>query len=125
MDMNVKVKLIKAKDFIKVTSDGRLDHKASEELLLRLAQAKRPPADFDLLVDLRKAQVDLTTIEIYELAAALAKIQDSYRDRIALLVNKGKDFDDAEFFENCSRNKGLVVETFDNFEAALDWIYEA
>jgi len=121
--MPAKVKIIRAKDFLQVTEDGVVDFESSKKMLTDVAKAKRPPADFDVLIDLRRAQWRLNTADIYYLASALAEIPDAYRSKIAVLVLPGADFKQAEFLEICSKNRGLTVEAFTNFEDAIQWFF--
>ena len=82
-----------------------------------------------LINDLRKAQVKLSTLELYELPHF---IEGAGLDRLckrAVVVSQ--DFDDYRFFENISRRRGHLVEIFadsDKFsifrdmEKAKEWL---
>jgi len=41
-----------------------------------------------------------------------------------VLILPGLDFDKAEFFELCSKNRGYNVDVFTNYEDAIQWFYE-
>ncbi len=62
--MPAKIKVIRARDFLQVTETGDLDLSSSQQILLDVATARRPPADFAIMLDLRRVQWRLTTIEI-------------------------------------------------------------
>jgi len=42
---------------------------------------------------------------------------------IAFLFLPGADFDDAGFLETCSKNKGMSVDIFSDFEDAIHWFF--
>jgi hypothetical protein len=121
--MPTKIKIVRARDFLQTTAQDDFDLEASRLVLQRVAAARRPPADFHVLLDLRRAQWRLSTMDIYELAAALAGHRDLRTSKIAVLVLPGADFDQAQFLETCAVNKGMNVDTFTNFEDAIQWFF--
>ena len=121
--MATKIKIIRSVDYLSVTDDGVVEFEESKKKLLEIAGTKRPPADYEILLDFRRTQWILSTEEIYSLANVLINDQDSYRDKIALLLLPGVNFDKAYFQELCSRNKGIAVHTFTNYEDAIQWFY--
>lgn len=123
--MPVKIKLIRSIEYLHSTPEGEIDFEKSKEILVELAKAKRPPADFNVLMDFRRAQMKLSTADIYFLAAELANYEHTFLNKIAILVLPGLDFDKSEFFELCSKNRGLNVDTFSNFEDAMQWFYDS
>ena len=123
--MPAKVKVVRAKDFLQTTPEGDIDFEASREILRDVAAARRPPADYHVLLDLRRAQWLLNSIDIYHLAVALAKHKDLRTSKIAILALPGASFDHAQFFETCSVNRGMNVDAFTNFEDAIQWFFAA
>ncbi|MFH1313187.1 MAG: hypothetical protein ABIJ00_08150 [Candidatus Eisenbacteria bacterium] len=121
--MATKVKIVRARDFLQTTTDDVLDLEASCQVLKEVAAARRPPADFDVLLDFRRAQWRLSTMDIYGLAAALAGYEDLRTSKIAVLVLPGANFDQAQFLETCSVNRGMNVDAFTNFEDAVQWFF--
>lgn len=122
--MTKKIKLIRSVEYLHTSPEGKIDFQQSKKILADLAKAKRPPADFDILLDFRRAQWVLSTADIYYLAAELDKHDHTYRDKVAILVLPGLDFDNSEFFELCAQNRGFNVETFTNYEEAVQWFFE-
>ncbi|HMA76983.1 MAG TPA: hypothetical protein VKO43_06725 [Candidatus Krumholzibacteriaceae bacterium] len=122
--MSPKIKLIRSVEYLHSSPEGEIDMEKSKQFLAELAKAKRPPADYDIILDLRRAQVKLSTTDIWYLAAELMKYKNTFRDKLALLVLPGLDFDRAEFFELCSKNRGYNVDVFTNYENAIQWFYE-
>ena len=123
--MAVKIKIIRATDFLQVSPEGELDLDASRRLLVAVASAKRPPADFEVLLDLREVEWDLSTTDIWSLAKELGRHGETFRDKLAVLAAPGEAFDQAEFFELCSQNRGYRVEAFSSFEEAIQWLFPA
>lgn len=120
--MAIKIKIVSAKDFIEVTADGMIDIAASRRLLVEIAKAERQPVDYELLVDFRDTDSRLSVTDIYQLAAELGEHTDIHRGKVALLVTPGLNFNQARFFETCSRNRGFLVDAFTDYEKAMRWI---
>jgi hypothetical protein len=117
-----KIKLITAKDFLEVTPDGLINLSTSRQLLVDIAKAERPPADYDLLVDFRDTHSQLSITDVYRLAAELCQHGDTFQRKVALLVLPGINFDRASFFETCSFNRGFCVNAFTDYEKAMRWM---
>lgn len=122
--MTTKIKLIRSVEYLQTSPEGEINFDKSKMVLAEMAKAKRPPADFDILLDFRRAQWILSTADIYYLAAELGKHNHTYRDKVAVLVLPGNNFDKSEFFELCAQNRGFNVETFTNYEEAVQWFFE-
>jgi len=108
--MATKIKIVTAKDFIKVASDGIIDMSTSRQLLVDIAKAERRPVDYDLLVDFRNSTWSMSTGDVYQLASELCEHNDTFRGKVALLVQPGTDFDTASFLETCSHNRGFNID---------------
>lgn len=121
--MATKIKVIRSVDYLSVKDDGSIDFDESKELLKALAEPKRPPADYEILLDFRRTQWILSTEEIFHLIQVLFTIPDSYREKIALLVLPGVNFDKGIFTEMCEGYSEMVIGTFSNFEDAIHWFY--
>ena len=120
--MATKIKIINTGDFLEVTPEGIIDMTASRQLLVDIAKAEHHPVDYDLLIDFRDTQWHMSTLDLYQLASELVQHEDTFRQKVALLVLPGDTFDSAEFFETCSRNLGFAVEAFADFESAVRWL---
>ena len=112
-------------DYLKISDDGTIQFEDSERTLSDLVEPKRPPADYEILLDFRRTQWVLSTEEICSLVRVLIEKPDSYRDKIALLLLPGVNFDRAYFKELCSENRGITVQTFTNYEDAIQWFYNS
>ena len=123
--MTTKIKIITAGDFLEVTPEGVINIATSRQLLIDIAKAEHPPADYELLVDFRNTECDLSVPDVYQLAAELGRYGDVFRRKVALLVPPGLDFDRASFFETCSHNRGFQVDAFTDYEKAMRWVLSA
>jgi len=122
--MTTKIKLVRSIEYLHTSPTGEVDLERSKQLLVDLAKAKRPPADYDIILDFRRSQLKLSTTDIWYLAADLVNHDHTFKDKVAVLILPGLDFDKAKFFELCSKNRGLNVEVFTNYEDAVQWLYE-
>lgn len=120
--MATKIKIITTSDFMEVTPDGTIDINTSRQLLVDIARATQSPADHELLVDFRDTVSELSTFNVYELAAELVRHGDTFRRKVALLVLPGVNFDQASFFETCSYNRGFSVNAYTDYENAIRWL---
>lgn len=123
-NMPTKFKLIRSVEYLQTDANEDIDLEASKQMLIEIAKAKRPLADFDLLLDFRRIQLKLNTVEIYFLASELHLHGDTFCDKVAILVLPGLNFEKAEFFELCAKNRGFKVDCFTNYEDAVQWFYE-
>ena len=121
--MATKIKIIRSVDYLSVSDNGTIEFGKSKKTLSEIVEPKRPPADYEILLDFRRTQWVLSTDEIYSLVQVLMDKPDSFRDKIALLLLPGVNFDSLYFKELCSENKGITVQTFSNYEDAIHWFY--
>jgi len=120
--MTANIRVIHAQDFIKATPEGWLDRKQSMKLLLDIAAIAPELANFHVILDTRKAQSNLSEIDLWFLASELS---DHFRDvtqspRMAVLCPLER-FNRAEFFALCANNRGCNISAFTSFEDAFEW----
>jgi len=120
--MATKIKIITASDFMEITPDGIINIYTSKQLLIDIAKAEIPPADYELLVDFRNTKSDLSISDVYALAAELYRHGDTFRRKVALLVLPGVNFNLASFFETCAHNRGFSINAYTDYENALRWL---
>ena len=123
--MATKIKIVTARDFLEVTPDGIIDITTSRKLLADIAKAEYDTVDYELLIDFRDTQFQLSVTDVYKLAGELGKHGDTFRGKVALLVLPGVDFKQAHFFETCSQNRGFLINAFTDYENAVRWILNA
>jgi hypothetical protein len=90
--------------------EGKIDIKIAQEFAKEAIKQTAEHNCRKLLNDLRKAQVKLSTFDIYHLPSSIEKAGLDHLCKRALLVSR--DFDDYRFFENISRSHGHLVEIF-------------
>ncbi len=122
--MATTIRHIMARDFLEVTADGIINMDTSRQLIVDIAKAEHHHADYELLIDLRDTQSELTVTNVYQLAAELCKHGTTFRRKVALVVTPGINFNQADFFETCAHNRGFFVNAYTDYETALRWILE-
>jgi hypothetical protein len=120
--MATKIKIVTARDFIEVTPEGKIDINTSRQLLIDIAKTKHQPVDYDLLIDFRDTEWEMSTLDLYEIASELTQYGNTFRRKVAILVLPGVNFDPAEFLETCSHNRGFSVDAFSDYETAMRWL---
>ena len=122
--MPANIKIIHAHDFIKATPEGHFDLEESKKLLLEVALASAPLADYNIILDTRKMQSEMSNADLWYLAEELSKNFHktfSRTPKTAILCPVDK-FDHAGFFALCAQNRGCQVAAFTSVEAAYEWL---
>ena len=121
--MDLQLRIIHANDFLRACPTGELDLERSRELLVTLAAANRPPADRDILLDLRSATAaKLETAEIIALVRVMVENLVSFQHKVALLLRPDAPGYRATLLEHLADNRGFNVEVFKDFEQAMTWL---
>ncbi len=121
--MPLSLHVIHAKEFVKMTPDGELDFDSTRDLLIKVVSIETKASELEILVDFRHARANLTTTDIWYLAEALDEKRTLFRRKMALLISKDGNFDNAKFFELCATNRGLDVGAFNSYEDAITWLF--
>ena len=122
--MNTTRKTFPPKHLLAMTSSGTIDLAASKTALKNLAVDPDFRANYEVLLDLRDSECDLSLSDVFEIAIFIARPDPALppRQKIAVLVS-GKDaFDHAKFLEQCSKHQGIKVNAFDDHEKASKWL---
>ena len=122
--MSTKINLIRSIEYLYSSPEGKIDLEKSKQILTDLAKAKQSPADYDIILDFRRSQLKLSTTDLWYLAAELVNHNNAFREKVAVLILPDLNFEKAEFFELCSRNRGFNINVFTNYEDAVQWFYE-
>ncbi len=120
--MKANYKIIRAKDFIKSKPSGKLDMEQSKKVLAELASIAKPPADYEILLDVREAYTNFSFIEVFQLVKELIAHRSAFRNKIAVLVRNDYQFSNAKFAQLCATNRGIKITAFIDFEKAIDWL---
>jgi hypothetical protein len=121
--MPTKIQIIHAHDFLKATSDGKLDLEASKQLLTQIASASVGLEDHDIILDTRAAHSSLTAFDLWYLAREVAIHRNFFGRKKAILCPPER-FDHAELFALCAQDRGLKAQAFTSYEDAMEWILE-
>ena len=119
----LKLQIIPARDFVKITPKGKLDLESSKKRLAKIASVISPLArtDSETLIDTREAKSSMTATDIWQLASEFAEHRMTFRNKIAVLIPQN-GFDRANFFDLCAQNRGFEVGAFTDFEDAINWL---
>ena len=120
--MKVNYKVINAKDFLRIKSTGKPDLEYAKKVLTEIALMSRPPADYEILFDVRDAYGNLNYADAYALIAVLGKHRESFRNKIAILARDDEQFDRAHFLELSANYRGFKVGAFTSFEDTINWL---
>jgi hypothetical protein len=122
--MRTTRKAFPLKDLIIVTSSGTIDLVASKSTLKGLAADPEFDRQYEILLDLRDSECELSVTDVYEIATYLARPDPVLptRKKIAVLVSGQRAFDHAKFLEVCSANRGIQVGAFEDHEKASEWL---
>jgi hypothetical protein len=120
--MDLDIRIIQHKDFLKTTPSGEIDLENSKRVLLRLAAFNQPPGNRDVLLDLRDTTNSLAMVHVPELVELMIKHRHSFNNKLALLTRSGDHLELAKFIELYAANRGFRVAAFDSFEAAILWL---
>jgi hypothetical protein len=121
--MPTNIRVIHAGDFIRATPEGELDLEKSKELLLGVASTAASLADYEILLDMRKAQGKMSLTDMWYLAAELSEHREAFSRRTAVLCPLER-FDLAGFFALCAENRGFRVGAFTSYEDAMEWLID-
>ena len=119
--MPTDIRVIHAPDFVRATADGELDFEASKKALKEVGLAASNLVNYEILLDTRRTQSQMSATELWYLAADLSTLGEAFHRKTAVLCPV-EHFDDAAFFETCAQNRGFRVKAFTSFEAAINWL---
>src|SRR5580765_1714864 len=107
-----------------MTSSGTIDLAASQSALKSLAADPEFDRHYEILLDLRSSDCELSVMDVYEIARYLAWPDPALptRKKIAVLVSGQRAFDHAKFLEVCSTNRGSQIGAFEDYEKASEWL---
>ena len=121
--MTLKLHVIHAKEFVKMTPNGEFDFDSTRDLMIEAISVESEASELEILFDFRQARAHLTTTDIWYLAEAMDKNRALFHEKIAILIGPNQKFDNAKFFELCATNRGLEVGAFTSYEDAIDWLF--
>ena len=121
--MTANIKIIPAHEFIKAAPEGQLDLENCKIALTEIAAVSSATVDYEIILDTRKAQVNLSIADLWYLAAELSRLGKPFSRKTAVVCPLG-GFDYAGFLALCAQNRGLQVKAFTSFDDAIEWLFE-
>ena len=122
--MPTNIRIIHAHDFIKATPEGKLDLEESKKLLTEIASASAPLVDYNVVLDTREAQSEMSVADLWYMAAELStNFRKAFsRPLKTAILCPLERFDHAGFFALCAQNRGFQVSAFTSFADAYEWL---
>ncbi|MCU0608555.1 MAG: hypothetical protein MUF22_02150 [Chitinispirillaceae bacterium] len=122
--MPTNIRVVHAKDFLKATSQGKLDLEESKKLLIEIGAASASLVDYDILLDTRMAQSTLSENDVWYLAAELRNhfIKTFSKNPKMAVLCPEKRFDRADFFARCAEHNGFQARAFTSSADAYEWL---
>src|SRR5689334_4553837 len=125
--MPLDVQIIRASEFIRLGAKGRVDLKASREILAEIARACRKRGVDRALIDVRALHPGpKPAFSIQDLAGLVSTFHDiGFRRELRLAVLYSSDpHHRARLFAFLSNLHGWQVRAFGDFEEAIIWLWE-
>ena len=119
--MTTNIKIIQAHDFLKATPEARLDLEKSRQYLVLIASAASDLDEYEILLDTRKAEIEMSATDLWYLANELSRYGKTFARKTAVLCPQER-FDEAGFFALAAQNRGFSVKAFTSFEEAIEWL---
>ncbi len=119
--MPTNIEIFHAHDFIKATPHGTFDLEMSKQMLREIASAAKPWLHFEIILDTRVMQSDMSRFDLWHLAEELGKLRAGFFHKMAVLCPIER-FDHAGFFALCAENRGFQVRAFTSYEDTMEWL---
>ena len=121
----MELQIIRAQEFIRLGAHGRVDLKASKEILAELAAACRKRGINQALLDLRALHFGPKPVfsphDLAVLVNTFREIGFTHRERLAVLY-LSDPYHRARLFSFIATVHGWNVRAFDGFEEAVTWL---
>ncbi len=120
--MEVRVKVIRAQEFLVLTVDGMVDLASSKAMLAALVTHAANLKGYQILIDFRRGTAEMSIQDIWDVAAELGRSGEWSQWKIAILVAPDADVEKTEFFEVCAKSWLVMAKVFREFEDAIVWL---
>jgi hypothetical protein len=125
--MPLDLQIIRASEFIRLGAKGRVDLKASREILSEIARACRKRGLDRALLDVRALHIGPKPVfsiqDLAQLVSTFREIGFRKEHRLAVLYSADPHHR-ARLFAFLSSLHGWQVRAFDKFEEAIVWLWE-
>lgn len=122
------VRIIRLRNAIRFNAQGILDLEETKKAIREIASVRGAFVDYDVLIDTRGAEVQLSITDDWEIAQDLAKevhanAARGFTAKIAVICVVER-FPFAEFLALSAQNRGLNMQAFTSFEELFEWLSE-
>lgn len=126
----LNIRVIRGSQFIHGDLGGTLDLEVSRDALCKLLSegaegAGDASGSYDLLFDVRDADVKLEMKEVWDLLQDLDECDPGFDGRLAILDDWDETFDRMQFFQASADQIGVQARAFIDFEAAINWLWDS
>ena len=101
---------------------GELNKSTMKTYLKKISSIAEAHPCKRFLNDLRDAEINLTVIDLFETPQMITTEAFNRNWWRAVLLPKGFDEMNREFFENVNLNRGIKLRTFTNYDEAISWL---
>jgi len=107
---------------LKITAMGKLQRSQLHEMTSQALAVARDKNCHKCLLDYRRSEVVISTIDIYSIMANLEKLGITHQDRVAIVYSQ--DEPAHHFGETVAHNRGwwANVQYFSELDHALNWL---
>ena len=91
----VEYRVISGKDFLRAKPTGEIDLEESKKILASIASITKPPADYEILLDIRQAnhgsekETYFNAYEVLEFVREISRNRSAFRNKIAVVCREG------------------------------------
>lgn len=118
MGMNISI----SDGVILMTVTGPWGGPQSREALLKSGEAARINQIYRILIDIRQAEVEASTLDIYQVTSMLADHFTPVTRHAIVQSNEESLKAAGEFFETVASNRGILARCFTDKDEALSWL---
>jgi hypothetical protein len=117
------IRMISAKDFIRLDAEGKFDLAATQHMLRDAMWACFNSSVGRVLLDIREASADMSVAQVVSLAAICGEIMPGMKDHKIAILNRPKDeLDRAQILASMAAQHQWNIRAFREFEEAFDWL---
>jgi hypothetical protein len=123
--MASEIKIYKIKDFVRLSESGEIDLDRSVKMAQKLAAVTTFNLDHNILIDLRKTTVALTSMEdVMKITLEFIQCMPPlFPNKIANVIPTDENRASlAKKFELCMNIKNINWKFFTDFEQAIEWL---
>ena len=110
--------------FVHIIANGNYSINDIKKLVEIITSDERYRPDFNSIVDIRKVKYTPIISEIMEISDFIITMKNSFKAKVALVVNGELLYNLFKLSANRSKKSGIKFEIFTDLEKAKNWIAE-